>query len=301
MKHLFLVCSAFLLLYACGDSASKNEAQSPLAADSTAIAGQIHGFYQWYDKTVNANVNTSNFVVTVDGHYALDLSLMDQYYASFNQSGFVSPSFIDGEMDYFKVCEKLWLNEAADGPPLGMDADKYFCGQDWDIKYFTESPLKIYSIEDNKASVALVGKGYDGVMERKFELVKIGDKWLIEKIECDMGMNSYLSEAKMQAEVEAAAAFYTGYVPCPDCDGIQTLLTLNADKDRTFSMEEQYNGRRTDRIETSGTWTVSGKLVTLNDKSGSKKFNLTETGLIPLNPDGQPKNQKYLLTKVLGE
>lgn len=301
MQQFILVVCAFVLLSACNNNASKTDAENPRQADSTAITAQIHGFYQWYDKAVNANVNAANFVKTVDGHYALDVSLMDKYYADFTKSGFVSPAFIDGEVAYFKACEKLWLTEEADGPPLGMDADKYFCGQDWDIKYFTESPLKIYSIEGTKASVALIGQGYDGTMERKFELVKNGDKWLIEKIECDMGMDSYISEAQNQAEVEAAAAFYTGYVPCPDCDGIQTLLTLNADKTRTFTMEEQYNGRRTDRIESSGTWTISGGLVTLSDKSGQKQFKVTETGLIALNPDGQPKNDKYLLTKVLGE
>ncbi len=108
-----------------------------------------------------------------------------------------------------------------------------------------------------------------------------------------------------QAMVNELAAFYTGTLPCPDCEGIETILTLNADETRTFTLEEQYKGKEGKTVESSGTWTVANDVVTLNQQTGVSKYQITSEGLVSLNADGSQRDpasaQKYLLKKVLGE
>jgi copper homeostasis protein (lipoprotein) len=105
-----------------------------------------------------------------------------------------------------------------------------------------------------------------------------------------------------QAAVEQLAAFYTGNLPCPDCDGIQTLLTLNADPQRSYTLEEQYQGKQPKTVNSNGTWAVEGNTVTLNGKSGAMKYQVTAEGLVGMNTDGSTMDAtKYLLKKVQGE
>lgn len=111
--------------------------------------------------------------------------------------------------------------------------------------------------------------------------------------------------ANEQTMVNELAAFYTGTMPCPDCDEIITVLTLNADEKRTFSLEEEYKGKENRKVESTGTWTIASDIVTLNLESGISKFQVTEEGLISLNADGTKRDsvsaKKYLLKKVMGE
>lgn len=108
-----------------------------------------------------------------------------------------------------------------------------------------------------------------------------------------------------QAQVEQLAAFYTGTLPCPDCDGVVTTLTLNADEKRTFTLEEQYVGKEDGTVESAGTWTVAGDLVTLNRESGAVTYQVTAEGLVSLNADGSKRDpesaKQHLLRKVMGE
>lgn len=110
---------------------------------------------------------------------------------------------------------------------------------------------------------------------------------------------------KEQALVEELAAFYTGTMPCPDCDEIVTMLTLNADETRTFTLEEEYKGKESKKVESTGTWTVTGDVVTLNQESGIHKYQVTGEGLVSLNADGSKRDsasaKNYLLKRVLGE
>ena len=120
-----------------------------------------------------------------------------------------------------------------------------------------------------------------------------------------MGIDSPDSATAEQTLVEQLAAFYTGTMPCPNCDAIETLLTLNADEKRTFTLEEEYKGKNNKKVESNGTWTVAGDVVTLNQKSGTSKYQITNDGLVSLNADGSKRDaksaQKYLLKKVMGE
>lgn len=117
-----------------------------------------------------------------------------------------------------------------------------------------------------------------------------------------------ISDAKASADtnlVNQLAAFYTGTVPCADCAGIASMLTLNADEKRTFTLEETYKGEKEKTIESKGTWTVSEGIVTLNGDAGSSKYQITDEGLVSLNTDGSKREaksaEKYLLKKVMGE
>ena len=123
-----------------------------------------------------------------------------------------------------------------------------------------------------------------------------GAKWLKKKAAL---------EAVNQKMIEDLAAFYTGTLPCADCDAIEMLLTLNADVNRTFTLEEQYKGKKSKTIESNGTWGVTDGIVTLKEKTAFTKYQVTKEGLISLNADGSKKDavlaKKYLLKKVLGE
>ncbi|MFZ4476091.1 MAG: copper resistance protein NlpE [Saprospiraceae bacterium] len=120
-----------------------------------------------------------------------------------------------------------------------------------------------------------------------------------------MGIGESASETSLQASVEQLAAFYTGTLPCSDCNGITTVLTLNADEKRTFTLEEEHKGKKNKKVESTGTWAVAGDIVTLNLESGNHTYQVTEDGLISLNTDGTKRDstsaKRYLLKKVMGE
>lgn len=305
MKKLVFVFMSILFLSSCKEETKKAPELSTVTSDSSAIADVIHGFYQWYDQSISNRANDINFTKTVKKHYALDLPLLEKYLAHIKSSGFVSSEFLDNEMAFYKSCEKLWLKEEAEGPPIGMDADKYFCAQDWDIHFWTKSPVRIKSIGNDKVAATLYGSMSGSPFEHNFELKKENGKWLLSKIECDMGISEAQSATSPQTMVEQLAAFYTGTLPCSDCEAIETLLTLNADEKRTFSLEEEYKGKKNKKVESNGTWTVAGDIVTLILKSGDRKYQITEEGLVLLNVDGTKRDskaaKKYLLKKVMGE
>ncbi len=105
-----------------------------------------------------------------------------------------------------------------------------------------------------------------------------------------------------QAAVEQLAAFYNGTLPCEGCDGIQTMLTLNADEQRSYTMQEDYQSKPPKTVESNGSWSVVGTVVTLRGKSGDVKYQVTSDGLLGMNADGSVKDAtKYLLKKVQGE
>jgi len=305
MKKLVIFFLSTFFLSSCQEGTKKTPEPTAVASDSSAIADMIHGFYQWYDPYVRDEAKSIDFVTIVNNHYALDQPLLEKYLANINASGFVSSEFLDNEMAFYKACEKLWLNEEAEGPPNGMDANRYFCAQDWDLDFWTKSPVRIKSIGDDKVAAILYGDMGGGPLEHNFELKKENGKWLLSKIECYMGISDPASEIPSQAMAEKLAAFYTGTLPCSDCDRITTVLTLNADEKRTFTLEEEYKGKKNKKVESKGTWAVAGDVVTLNLESGNYKYQVTEDGLISLNADGTKRDSKsaerYLLKKIMGE
>jgi NlpE N-terminal domain len=102
-----------------------------------------------------------------------------------------------------------------------------------------------------------------------------------------------------QAAHEEYAAFYSGLLPCKDCDGIQTLLLLNADKNRTYTLKEDYTGKQPTTIESSGNWMVKDDIITMSNEQGTVQYKGTEEGLVRLDRDGKVMDaKKYFLKKI---
>ena len=61
---------------------------------------------------------------------------------------------------------------------------------------------------------------------------------------------------------------YEGTLPCADCPGLQTIITLNSDG--TFHMEETYLERSDKPTITDGKWVLDKDIITFT--SGDYKF-----------------------------
>ncbi|QLE00243.1 copper resistance protein NlpE N-terminal domain-containing protein [Galbibacter sp. BG1] len=93
---------------------------------------------------------------------------------------------------------------------------------------------------------------------------------------------------------------YKGTLPCADCEGIETSLTLNADK--TYSSNSVYLGKEGDPIEKTGTfeWNNEGSHITL-DGDAQQQYMVGENTLIKLDNEGNKIEgalaDKYILNK----
>jgi uncharacterized lipoprotein NlpE involved in copper resistance len=93
---------------------------------------------------------------------------------------------------------------------------------------------------------------------------------------------------------------YEATVPCADCPGIKTSLTLN--KDNTFTITEEYIDRKS-KNEDKGTleWNKEGSVITLNGKSAKYKYQVGENKLIQLDMEGKeitgPNKDLYIFKK----
>ncbi len=162
-----------------------NNASPSLAMDSAEIAAVIHGFYKWYDVFANKNMQ---FTDDTGKYLKLSPTKLEAYYAEFKKTGFVSDEFVENEYSFFKKCEKLWVNENKDELVSCLDADKYFCAQDWDMNFWLNSPVRIKNLGENKMSATMYSTDKENPEERNFELKKENNKWLLTKIVCDMGV-----------------------------------------------------------------------------------------------------------------
>lgn len=93
---------------------------------------------------------------------------------------------------------------------------------------------------------------------------------------------------------------YEAVVPCADCPGIKTVLTLN--KDRTFHISEEYLERK-GVSEEKGTfeWDMAGRVVTLKGKTSHYKYKVGDNKVTQLDMSGQPidgpNKDLYVFTK----
>ncbi|MEJ5106702.1 copper resistance protein NlpE [Chryseobacterium sp. MYb328] len=93
---------------------------------------------------------------------------------------------------------------------------------------------------------------------------------------------------------------YEAVVPCADCPGIKTSLTLNNDK--TFSLTEEYLERKSKNEDKgSFTWDTTGSVITLKGKTANYKYKVGENILIQLDMDGKeidgPNKDLYVFKK----
>jgi len=100
------------------------------------------------------------------------------------------------------------------------------------------------------------------------------------------------------------AGVYEGVLPCADCPGIQTRLTIGSDG--TFERQTRYLDRETlPRTERGQfTWHASGNAISLDANGGGQQYAVGEGRLIQLNRDGtrpDPQAPNRVLTRVYGQ
>jgi len=81
---------------------------------------------------------------------------------------------------------------------------------------------------------------------------------------------------------------YKGVVPCADCEGIATTLTLNMDY--SYTLISKYLGKSEDLFEETGSfdWNDLGSVVILSSNQGkSKQFFVGENYVIQLDENGE--------------
>lgn len=82
------------------------------------------------------------------------------------------------------------------------------------------------------------------------------------------------------------AGTYEGVLPCADCPGIKTRLTLNYDG--TYLLVTQAQGSQNAGKSVSGVfeWQPSGNAITLDERGGRQQFSVGEGRLRLLRPEG---------------
>lgn len=95
---------------------------------------------------------------------------------------------------------------------------------------------------------------------------------------------------------------YTGTVPCADCEGIETKLSLH--EDQTYLMQTTYLGKDEQIFEQEGTftWNAEGSTIILNGmEDGPAQYFVGENTLTQLDRSGQRISgelaQNYVLMK----
>jgi hypothetical protein len=191
MKKSTFFCLILMSFLACKD-APKNAAQAPTttaqaadkgaqdAADLVAITDIIHSFYKWYEAFTNDDKRRIEYVDSKGKTSKLDNTKLAAYHAELMKSGFISKAYIDNDVAYLKKYEAEWTKNKEnnnDGPLSGLDFDRVFCGQDWDIKAYTTGAVKAEGLGTNQAKATVEGS--------KIELAKENGKWLISKIVCE--------------------------------------------------------------------------------------------------------------------
>lgn len=99
------------------------------------------------------------------------------------------------------------------------------------------------------------------------------------------------------------AGTYKGILPCADCEGIETTLRINSDS--TFQLITKYLGKKSDSLETFGTfvWNNDGNTIVLDNISNApNKYFVKENSLVQLDLEGNFISgnlaDKYVLQKV---
>ncbi len=198
---LLLLPIALVILASCHQSAQTNTATTSaknIPSDSVAIADAVHGFYTWYVTFSQDTTHHIDFTDDRGEHLKLIQPKLERYYAHFKASGFVSDAFITNEMAFYKQCSEVWQQELIDEVPSCMDADKYFCAQEWEPTFWTTSPIRIKTTSPDQVVATLYGKSYGSAMERNVSLKKENGKWLITSIECDMGLSTATTGSQLK-------------------------------------------------------------------------------------------------------
>ena len=104
--------------------------------------------------------------------------------------------------------------------------------------------------------------------------------------------NPWLSTAPATAVKDWDGA-YLGVVPCPNCEGIQTMIKLN--KDNTCTIQTKYLGKGTDILEDKGKiyWNSDGFNLLLLNGSDSSFIKLSLNQITLLDAEGKVVSGEY--------
>jgi copper homeostasis protein (lipoprotein) len=80
--------------------------------------------------------------------------------------------------------------------------------------------------------------------------------------------------AEVPFDIKGFAGVFTGTLPCADCAGIDTKISLN--RDGTYKIHESYQGKSGKDMDGDGTWTAeeNGKRIRLDPNSKSEQDRL---------------------------
>ncbi|TAD85835.1 MAG: hypothetical protein EAY75_10335 [Bacteroidetes bacterium] len=197
MKNVTLICLVLTCFFACKnapESTTSAKEQSPAETpvktevptgsgsskddnDLAAITAAVHNFYKWYETFTNTDYD---FLDNTGKSSKLDNSKLNGYHAALLKSGLLSATYIDNDLAYLKKFEAIWKQggeNVTDGPLSGLDFDRIFCGQDWDVVAYKTGAVKVDVVSANEAKASIEGS--------KLDLVKENGKWLISKITCE--------------------------------------------------------------------------------------------------------------------
>ena len=98
------------------------------------------------------------------------------------------------------------------------------------------------------------------------------------------------------------AGVYTGTVPCADCEGIETRISLTSNNEYIRTLT--YLGKSDGVFEDKGaiTWAENGNIITLGEGEGAQSYHVGENMLFHLDREGQRITgdlaEKYQLMKA---
>lgn len=161
-------------------------------------------------------------------------------------------------------------------------------------------PLKITML------AALLALGMGCQKDDKKTSVEQGEQGTLPNIETDTvpQTDSLGGASTPETATPAWTGNYSGSLPCGDCKGILTKITLNADK--TFTLSSQYIGKETTPNVYKGTYTLDDKnIVTLDAEGDHLKFLVMEGDdmIVKLDKFGNEEQAgpaaRYYLHKVI--
>lgn len=184
----YLLCFTLSTFVACNEGskgtantpATSEKPTDPAESDLAAITEVVHGFFKWYETFLQDEKRNIDYLDSKGKATKLDHTKLKAYHTELIKSGFISKTYIADDMAYLKGYEAEWQknNEnASESPISGVDFDRVFCGQDWDIEAYTKGDVEVDELGKNQVKVEV---GYSIL-----ELVKENGKWLIAKISCE--------------------------------------------------------------------------------------------------------------------
>ena len=111
------------------------------------------------------------------------------------------------------------------------------------------------------------------------------------------------TETVVVEETPAYVGVFEGTLPCADCDGIKTVLTIN--DDTTYSLSSEYLGKKDGLFEQSGVYSLvkDGQVLELVTPSTGDKiyYRIVDNGVAVSDAEGTvnegERAQDYVLTK----